>query len=167
MKQIYKCEIDGKVFENKGDCLKYEFELQGGNERFKEEVEKAVLHLEETTDLTFVVLDASAKVEWDGDPNNKEYTFVEWQSVDIEVYQNGEKRGENFSRGSEGHFNKDTIINSILEEYVQPFQDSYEGFLAQTDDYDYYGSGFKLNGIELDAILRGMYGKKIRLEVIE
>ena len=165
MKQIYKCEIDGKVFENKGDCLKYEFELSGGNERFKEEVEKAVLHLEENTDLTFVILEAEAKVDWDGDPNDHEYTFVEWQIVDIEVYQNGEKRGENFSRSSEGSFDRDTIINSILEEYVQPYQDKYEGFLAQTDEY--YGSGFKLNGIELDSILRGMYGKKIRLEVIE
>jgi hypothetical protein len=165
MKQIYRCEIDGKIFENRGECLKYEFELKGGNRLFKEEVNAAIKHLEENTDLTFVILDANAEVEWDGDPNKEVYTFVEWQNVNIEVYHNDKKRGEDFYRSSEGGFNKDSIVKSILEEYVQPYQNKFEGFL--TDNDDCYSSGFDLNGINLDAILRGMYGKKIRIEVIE
>ncbi|MGG2091296.1 hypothetical protein AB1283_00835 [Bacillus sp. S13(2024)] len=164
MKQIYKAE-DGKVFETKGECLKYEFELKGGSKHFEKQVEEAIVYLENTTNLTFKIIEAKAKVDWDGNPNTDELNYVEWQTVDIVVYANKEQRGENFSRGSQGGFNKDTIIEDILEEYVRPYESKFEGFLEENGDY--YGSGFKLDGIDLDSILRAAYGNKIRIEIIE
>lgn len=165
MKQVYKCEIDGKVFDRKGDCLKHEFELKGGSKRFELEVEEALKYLKEQYSLDFSVINVKAEVDWDGDPNTDEMNFVEWQTVEIDVYSNGDQRGETYSLSSEGDITKEVIIGDIVDKYVTPYSTKFEGYLSENDDY--YSSGFDLNGVNLDRILRAVYGKKIRLEVIE
>jgi hypothetical protein len=165
MKEVYKCELDGKVFERKVDCMRHEFELNGGSKRFENEVKDVLQELESETGLEFNLIESNSKIEWDGDPNTDIMRYVESQTLEIEVYYNGEQRGDTYSRGSEGGFTKDVIREELLNEYVVPYENKFEGFLEENDDY--YSSGFNLNGIELDKILRAMYGKKIRLEVIE
>lgn len=166
MKRVYKCEIDGKVFDLERDCLKHEFELKGGSSNFKNMVNETLKYLESTSDLTFELIEAKAEVSWDGDPNTDVHKYVEWQEIELKVYHNDEQRGETYSRGAQGSYTREVIIDEITKEYIIPYQKVHEGYL--TDDVlDYYGSGYNLNGVDLDSILRAMYGKKIRLEVIE
>jgi hypothetical protein len=165
MKQVYKCDIDGKVFDKKSDCLKHEFELKGGNQRFINDVKEAINYLEDTTDLQFEVVSAKAEIGWDGNPNTSIMNFVELQDVEIIVYFNGEQRGETYSRGGYDYYTKEKLIEELTDEYVTPYKQKFEGYLS--DNNDYYTSGFDLDGVNLDKILRAMYGKKIRLEIIE
>lgn len=165
MKMVYKCEIDGKVFDRERDCLKHEFELKGGSKHFENIVKDAISVIETCSDLKIELYEAKAEIDWDGDTNKDIQKYVEWQTIDLAVFRNGEKIGENYSRSSEGGFTKEVIIQDITDEYITPYKGKYEGYLTQNEDY--YASGFDLDGVNLDKILRAMYGKKIRLEIIE
>lgn len=167
MKQVYKCEIDGKIFDNRGDCLKHEFALKDGNKLFVEEVNATLTHLTEKYGLEFVINEIKAEVDWDHDPNTDVANFAEWHHIDVDVYANGVQRGDSFSRGSQGNYTKEVIIEEIVSEYVAPYNTKFEGYL--TNNEEYYSCGFDLEGVNLDKILRTIYdsGKKIRIEVIQ
>lgn len=165
MKQVYKCEIDGIVFDNMKDCLQHEFDLKGGSKRFEDEVKEAIKYIEDNTDLNLQLIEAKAEIGWDGDSNTSKMRYVELQEVEIIIFHDGEQRGETFSRGGQNYFTKDKIIEDIYDEYVTPYKSKFEGYLTQNNDY--YSSGFDLDGVNLDKILNAMYGKKIKLEIIE
>ena len=165
MKQIYKAE-DGKVFELEKDCLEYEFNLNDGNNQFKSMVLEAIEEVESITGLKFEMKKAKAKVDWDGDPNEDKMKYVVWQEVEIKVYDNGAQRGELFSRGSQGGYTKELLVDELIKEYHIPYQKAHEGVIEDSD-LGWYREGYVINGVEINEILRAHYGKRIRIEVID
>jgi hypothetical protein len=167
MKEIYKAK-DGKVFERKSDCLIHEFELNGGNENFNKLVREAANAVEALTGLRLEVIKAEAKIGWDGNPNTEEHEYVEWQTVDIKIFnKDGSQRGEDFSRGSQGGFTKESLVDDLLTEYHVPFQKVHEGIIEDSNDGWLVPEGYMINGVNVNDILRNNYGKRIKLEILD
>jgi hypothetical protein len=166
MKQIYK-SVDGIIFEKIKDCMIHEFNLKGGCNAFKLLVQDAVKDIESKTDLKIKIEEAKAKIDWDGDPNTDVMEYVEWQEVDLIIYHQGNQRGENYSRGSQGGFTKESLVDSIIKEYYTPYQKIHEGVIADSDDGEWYPEGYAIDGINVNDILRANYGKRIRIEVLD
>lgn len=167
MKTLYKSEIDGKIFESKGKCLKHEFELKNGSELFVNNVQTALKELEQEYDLTFNVLELEASVDWDENPNTDEMNFVEWCTYEIEVYYKGVKRGEDFSGGSSsGIFSKDIIKEMIIKNYVSPYKKRFEGKVEETRS-GVYNSTYKIEGTSIEDIIHASFGKTLRIEILD
>jgi len=166
VKQIYR-STDGEIFEREKDCLIHEFNLKGGNEYFKSIVKAAVEEFEEKTGLTIEIKEANAKIDWDGDPNTDVMNFVEWQEVDLIVNSNDKQRGENYSRGSQGGFTKEYLVEQLIKEYHTPYLKVHEGMIADSNEGEWYPEGYAIDGINVNDILRVNYGKRIKIEVLE
>lgn len=151
--------MDGKIFEKEKDCLVHEFNLKGGSESFKSIVQEAVNEVKNITGLDIEIREASAKIDWDGDPNTDVKNFVEWQEIELVVYKDGVQRGEEYSRGSQGGFTKEFLVEQLVKEYHTPYLQVHEG--------DWFPEGYAIDGINVNDILRANYGKKIRIEILE
>jgi hypothetical protein len=166
MQEIYKAS-DGAIFDRKKDCMVHEFNLKGGSESFKEIVQSAIKEIESRTDLKIELVEASAKIDWDGDPNTDVMEFVEWQGVNLTIYHNGTQRGENYDRGSQGGYTKEYLVDAIIKEYYTPYQKQHAGIIGDSDEGEWYPEGYAIDGININDILRANYGKRIRIEILE
>ncbi|MDT0160346.1 hypothetical protein [Bacillus sp. AG4(2022)] len=166
MKQIYKA-TDGTIFESKRECLEHEFNLKGGTNYFESLVQEAVKEFESFTGLKVKVEEAKASIGWDGDPNTIERNYVEWQEVDLVITKDGRQIGENYSRGSQGGYTKEYLIENLTKEYYAPFQKLHEGVVEEYDDPSYYSEEYVVNGVNVNDILRANFGKRVRIEVLE
>ncbi|MGD7046936.1 hypothetical protein FZC83_01760 [Rossellomorea marisflavi] len=168
MKQVYKSE-DGLVFDNKGECLKHEFKLNGGNEVFKELVNQAANEVEHLSGLKLFINEASAEVNWDGDPNEDEHNYVVWQTVNITAYEeNGEQRGGDFSKGSMGAYTKELLIKDLLEEFHHPYLSLHEGVLVKGNSEDWMSPyNYRINGVNVEDVLKRSIGKRVRIEILD
>lgn len=166
MKQFFVSE-DGKQFDSQIECVEYEFQKNKKNELFIHEISSALEYLSSHYDLTFRINDILVYFEIDSsDPNSTDEFYTEWQQMSIDVIVKGEKRGETYIRYSNtGFYNKENVISEIISEYISPYSKKIEGVL--TENGDIYASGFDLNRIKIDYILKAMNGKRVRIEIIE
>jgi hypothetical protein len=114
LKEFYKCEIDGKVFESQGDCLKHEFELKGGKNNLKNIIDDAFFILEDRYKLTFEELEYDAYIGWDQNPNTDRKNYVEYQKLKFNVLSNGTIIGDKYDRGSSGGYSVEEIVRGRL-----------------------------------------------------
>jgi hypothetical protein len=168
MKQVFKSE-DGLVFDSKADCLKHEFELNGGNEAFKELVNQAAGEVEQVSGLKLFINESYAKVGWDGDPNVDEHNYVVWQTVYISAYEDdGKQRGEDFARRSQGGYTKELLVESLLKEFHYPYLSTHEGILVDGDEGEWVVvCDYKINGVSVEDVMNRNLGKRIRIEILD
>jgi len=168
MKELFKCEYTGELFEDYNECLKSEHKSGGTKEKFYKKVEEFVHRLRE---LEVEVFEDTLKYD---DLLHEELTgnLSQYRYIIFEFNYNGKiskyhKRSDSVGDGrwEWGSNDVDDWIKDFEHEYVLSNRKSYKGIYDwYCEDYNVY---LELDGYSLERLLQPFEGKKIKIELIE
>lgn len=163
-KQIYKCEKCGQEFQEEYDCVRHETECFNKQDIVDLNFLRALDFIKKTYNLN--IKNASAKL-WVHDCDGFIDRMVQINIVGI--LPNGHKVEYSdpwWTYDKEDDISEKCFYSFIETELIIPYLDTkYEGEISK--EYSDFGDAYLLGNIKIKEICRRLYGKKVRIEVIE